>query len=287
MSAEPKLSSLTRSKLSLSVSNRDSLSLHRWVLLKNSILHSPVTPAQQHTDNDSLSASEPLDDSDADADTDTDTDTDAEAEEDETTTATAVAVLSSFMFPDAGKFASSDAARHSEEQWLDSLLETLGDDSDDDDDDEEDEDEFTGPHCVDDYNLSPMSSSDDLHHPHPHHSHHPGDRPPSTAASAFYSPSDSISVPYTMPYLVPHCDQDDLLDTIDDTSDDESDAPATPSLGRSSSSVSLVEPASVSPPSRLRPRVYVDPFFDSFEIDPLPFSSDHHHHPYNAYHQEC
>jgi len=234
-----------------------------------------------------------------------------------------------FMFPDAGHFVSShsaessfydDEARSSEAQWLDSLLETLGEDEDEDDGFRVDtprpllsssSSSLPLPVDDDDYQpysalVSPMSSSDDLsahsnvyysssidvsypplvHHAYRHHHHH------------HLHPFDSsISLaPYQVP--LPYHDED-LPDAIEDTSDDDSDAPTTPSLGRSSSSLSL-DPASIPPTaasernSRLgqsTPRVYVDSndsYFYAFK-SLLPFPSDEHQNDssYNAYHQAC
>lgn len=275
------LHSLARSKLHLSTSSKDSSSLHRWVLIKNSIVNStprPVLP-DKHNDED--------DDDDEVLDS-----------------------VDSFMFPDAGKLVSestSEEAMASEVQWLDSLLQTLGDDDDDDDlniDLEQnvstlptDEDEFPLYSPV----VSPMSSSDDLpsqsyfptspisvSYPVPYPPHHP----PLIHAYHFdttFEPLEPLVSSFSAPYEdpLPYHDLDDMEDVpeaIEDTSDDESDALTTPSLGRSSSSLTL-DPASVPLPpagrsSRLRhsnPRVYidVDDHYFCFEMDPLPFPDEH------------
>jgi len=293
------LYSLARSKLHLSTSSKDSCSLHRWVLIKNSIVNSQSStppPALPDTHHDSVDED---DDDDADEVLDS------------------VEVVDSFMFPDAGKLvseSSTDEAKASEAQWLDSLLETLGDDDDDDFSVDSEHHLSALPADDDEFPLyssmvSPISSPGDL----PNHSS--------------YYPTSSISVQYPVPYPpyhpplihayhfdttlvssfsaphedpLPYYDLDDLEDlpvpdAIEDTSDDESDAPTTPSLGRSSSSLTLVNPASVPLPaersSGLRhsdPRVYIDaddPYF-CFEIDPLPFSDEHLTTSYNHY-QEC
>jgi len=307
MSASSDLSSLARSKLHLSISK--DVSLHRWVLLKNSILNSPLqndhaAPCAQPEVNPAY----PIDDGE---------------DEDDAEEVLNSVESDAFMFPDAVKLVdssfSSDAPS-SEAQWLDSLLEELGDDEDDYDfrvDSDTESNSHHHPHdisalSVDDdefppYSpmVSPMSSSDDLPN-----------------QSAFYS--SSISVPYPVSYSayqppllhayhfdsislspyeapLPYHDLDDLVEdlpvpgTIEDTSDDESDAPTTPSLGRSNSSLSLVDAASIPLPqerSGLRhpsPRVYVDSndsYFYSFEIDPLPFPDEQLNTSYNGY-QEC
>jgi hypothetical protein len=91
-------------------------------------------------------------------------------------------------------------------------------------------------------------------------------------------------------------DVEDLAvpDAIEDTSDDESDVISTPSLIRSSSHLSLVDPASVPLPAerRRRPELHIyidtdDSYYHPFELDPLPFRDDrltsYNHHVY----QEC
>jgi len=285
MSAPSNLSSLARSKLHLSVGAKDNCSLHRWVLLKNSIIQSsPATATTVVTDHPNPVYSF------------------ANGEDEEVCSEEG----DSFMFPDAGKLVGSHTAgiNSSEAAWLDSLLEILGD---------EDEDEFTvDSHAsiipVDDDDdqlifspmVSPMSSSDDLPNQSPY---------PTTVSYAYpvpYPPShpplihpydssiSSLPPPYEDP--LPYQDLDDfenlsVPDAIEDTSDDESDAPLTPSF-RSSVSTSPLDVTSIPLPaerSRLRalnPHIYVDgddSYFHPF--DPLPFS-DHFHHTYNAY-QDC
>jgi len=285
------LYSLARSKLHLSTSSRDGSSLHRWVLIKNSFvssLSSIPPPALPDIQNNSVEE----DDDDDDADEVLDS----------------VEVVDTFMFPDAGRLVSesiSEEAKASEAQWLDSLLQTLGDDDDDDFSVDSEHPTSTLPADDDEFPhyspmVSPMSSSDDL---------------PSDSS---YLPTSPISVPYPVPYPpyhppllhayhfdttfvssfsapyenpLPYHDLEDVPDAIEDTSDDEYDAPTTPSLGRSSSSLTL-DPASVPLPaersSRLRhsdPRVYIDvddPYL-CFEIDPLPFPDEHLTTSYNHY----
>ncbi|KII89064.1 hypothetical protein PLICRDRAFT_40706 [Plicaturopsis crispa FD-325 SS-3] len=293
------LFSLARSKLHLSVGGKCDGSLHRWVLLKNSIIKSPPKGTEPQPDVNSVNCH-----GDAEEEDDEEDDVDEEAD--------------SFMFPDAGKLVNDDEDARltdaSEAEWLDSLLETLGD---------EDEDEYNRmdvhvsvlPVDDDDDSLlspstSPMSSSDDL-----------------VNQPAYYPPP--IAVPYPVPYppfhppllrsfvdsdhhfdssldstfpqyadALPYHDIDDVEDlsvpdAIDDDSDDESDAPATPSLGRS---YGFVDPASIPlPTERVRrhphphPHVYIDTddsYFYPFELDPLPFPQDHST-TYNPVYQEC
>jgi hypothetical protein len=277
MSSQPSnLFTLARSKLNLSVDSKDGFSLHRWVLLKNSIIQSlPLaTPASS-----SSSAEAAYEDEEAGTDDETD----------------------SFMFPDAGKLVEGPATEvnASEAAWLDSLLETLGEDDDDDfnsDSDirvsvvpvEDDEDQDDLPQSPP---ISPMSSSDDL----TSQSYYPYlvPYPPFPPPLISYNFSPSSPPHYADP--LPYCDLDDLDDLppvlIEDTSDDESDAPVTP--GQSLSSLSP-DPASIPLPaeqSRLRhasPYIYStteeDDYFYPFHNDPLPFPDDLH--PPLTY-QEC
>jgi hypothetical protein len=287
------LSTLARSKLHLSVGG----SLHRWVLLKNSIIRSqPLTSTTATTDHPDVNHVYSLDDGD-----DDDDEVGAEEEED------------SFMFPDAGKLVDNKTAdvNTSEAQWLDSLLETLGDD--DDDDFNVDSDVHVSAHPVDDDEdqllsplMSPLSSSDDLpnqltYYPPPTPLSYPIPYPPFHPPlinsyefdPTFDSSLTSISSPYDnpLPYLD---DVEDLSipDAIEDTSDDESEAPPTPSLGQSTSLLSLVDPASIPLPAersrRRHPLVFIntdDSYFYPFELDPLPFPDDRHS-SYNGQ-QEC
>ncbi|RPD65924.1 hypothetical protein L226DRAFT_530049 [Lentinus tigrinus ALCF2SS1-7] len=267
---------MARSKLQTAVSGgvRDSCSLHRWVLLKNSIIRShSADPAPPPADADVQLVYRHDDDEARD-----------EVEED------------AFMFPDPHTLGSRSAAvGDSEKQWLDSLLEDLGDDEEDADVGTsisvlpvDDDDEPLSPLC------SPMSSSDDL----------------VGHSSLFYQPPP-IAIPYPVPYpplhppllpswlqfdshdhdALPYFGADDdvedlpVPDAIEDTSDDESDALSTP-YSQSMSSLSPIDPASVPlPPERRRlrghPHVYVDTddaYFYPFELDPpLPFHDDEEH----------
>ncbi|KAF7304667.1 hypothetical protein MKEN_01180800 [Mycena kentingensis (nom. inval.)] len=251
------LFAMARSKLSRAPSgdSRDSFSLHRWVLLKNSIIQSPPLSTSSSAN---TAAATPLPDDDGDDDGD------------------------SFMFPDAGKLMQgiSTESAASEAAWLDSLLETLGEDDDETDVnvsvvpvDDDDEDLPPSP------SISPMSSSDDLHCYYPFLVPYPPYSPPP-------SPSLSTAPFTTLPYAdpLPYCDFDDLDDlpvpeAIEDTSDDESDAPPTPGQ-----SLSSLNPTSIPLPpehSSLRissPHIHIDDDEDYFyHFDPLPFAS--HNHP--------
>ncbi|KAJ3733051.1 hypothetical protein DFJ43DRAFT_1024255 [Lentinula guzmanii] len=281
MSSDPSssLSSLARSKL-------HKCNLHRWVLLKNSILRSVPTISTPSID--SSDAVQP------------------EAEDEEISTYDA----DSFMFPDAGKLVDSSGCDNSSEaQWLDSLLETLADDDDDDFgvesgsvlqvDDEYDQMLSPLP--------SPMSSSDDLTNEsylassfsYPYLAPYPPLYPP--LINSYHFDSASVSSPYIDP--LPYYELDDdvadlpVPDAIEDTSDDESDSPLTSSV-QSSSSLTLNVPSTSPLPadrprivSRAAPHIFIDsddPSFYPFELgpDPLPFSDDFRS-PYNMYQQEC
>lgn len=264
------LFTLARSKLNLSVESKDSFSLHRWVLLKNSVIQSLPRVASSSAPAPPTTSSE------------------EDYAEDE---------ADSFMFPDAGKLVEgpSSEVNASEAAWLDSLLETLSED--DDDDLSADADVHISVVPVDDDEdlaqsppISPMSSSDDLINQcyYPYLVPYPPFSPPLVCS---YHPLAS-SPPYVDP--LPYCDLDDLEDfppmpdAIEDTSDDESEAPPTP--GQSLSSLSL-DPASIPLPtehSRLRhstPHIYTDTEDDDeyfYPFDPLPFPNNHHspiHYP--------
>jgi len=272
--------------------------LHRWVLLKNSIVSSSYLQDTTVSEYPEVTSN-------------TNEEVDEEEEPEEEIGST---VIDAFMFPDAGNFVSSRSpdSHDSEAQWLDSLLETLAEDEDDDDPSDseihapplpvdEDDDQLLSP------TLSPLASSDDLHQ------------------SRFYS--SSVSVPYSnffspfnstttrgydiAPALnsspsfssafedpLPYHDLDDIEDSsvpdaIEDVSDDESDTLSTPSFGRSITSLSLESSASTSfPTERSRLRQPLSPSFTDkhsrylspFELDPLPFREESSRHTfYSAY----
>lgn len=204
-----------------------SCSLHRWVLLKNSIRSTLSSPT-------SSTLVSPVSDISFEEET-----VDVGLDESEET--------DSFLFPQKLPDAS-------EAEWLDSLLESLGD--------EEDlplEDEEYSPV------VSPMSSSDDL---------------------------TQYSYPYPVPYpplvrsdheALPFDEDESVPDAIEDTSDDESETPSLPALTHSDSLDSST--SSDGPPS---PHVYSsDSYFFPFVLqDPLPFSDEIHSRSYNHY-SEC
>jgi len=282
-----------RSKLFESVNNKDHCSLHRWVLLKNSILSSSYfqdTSVSEYPDATPNSIEDP----------------DEEEEQEEEIGSI---VVDTFMFPDAGNFLSSHSTdvHDSEAQWLDSLLETLAEDEDDDYPSDSEIHPSVSPADEDDYHLlspalSPLSSSDDLHQSRfysspvsvpyanrftsfdsPLHRGYPIASAPLISASSFSS---------TFEDALPYRDTDDIEessvpDAIEDVSDDESDTISTPSSGRSITSLSLDSSTGASSPiehSRLRhpsPRGFTNKNLNPFELDPLPFAEEPLHHAFH------
>lgn len=304
------LPSLARSKLSSSVTSKDNCSLHRWVLLKNSIIRSAPLPAPTVTTPETTYALRAHDELLLAYQED-----DCDCLDDEE-------VGDSFMFPDAGSIPEagnilSDHAsaepNSSEDQWLASVLESL-----------EDDDDYMSSVPAPDEDLisppnSPSSSSDDLTDPSfyptlgpfPYSYLYPVPYPPLRPPLIHHHECDDISfhgqnrptVPsLTLPFdALPYRDLEDMgddismPDAIEDDSDDESDVPCTPMLTNStgSSLSSSADPASIPlPEERQRePRlhVYIDSetdYFYPFELDPLPFPDDMHS-SYNRYPQEC
>jgi len=286
------LAFLARSKLRSSVANgsRGEVSLHRWVLLKNSLIHddsrtSPDSNASIVPDIPEVEA----EDEEVDVDLDIDED------------------VFAFLFPDPGDDLKSEGnANASEAQWLDSLLETLGDDDDEDIDipgkgsmsalENEDQSQTvsTSSSFAEDPATPPgvsyaVSYPSDLFHP-PVSSCNPDSQQHLyffTGANGVYSPFDDIDDGYlSMP------------DAIEDTSDDESmDSPSTP-FTRSRSSLNLVDPASV-PLPRERPSSGIEPHiydaaedFYPFDADPLPYPDVYAESPasfpvYGPFYQSC
>jgi len=268
------------------------------VLLKNSIVRTPPSPGEVENPIPDVNSVYSYDD-----EGDGDDEDDGVEEE-----------IDSFMFPDASNLVDCGGTdvNVSEAEWLDSLLETLGEDGEDLDAQihvsvspvEDDEDMQTSPL------VSPMSSSDDLPnqfaycsppiavpYPVPYPPFHPPLIRPCELGPIIDSPIVSSLPAYDDP--LPYYDTDEIddlsvPDAIEDTSDDESDVPSTPSLV-CSSTLSFVDPASVPLPAerrrqRLQPHVYIgttDPYFYPFEIDPLPFSDEDRFASYNPIYSEC
>jgi hypothetical protein len=299
------LAGIARSKLQLSVSNssfRDTTSLHRWVLLKNSIVRSqPPSPAPSTIPEHSSVVFPPEDT--------------AQKPADHEPAGDYYDHFEAFLFPDPDALScdftpspppSSPKSDASEAQWLDSLLESFSDDDEEDEEpvsirrsvsDDDQEYLFTSP------SMSPAASSEDL----VHHS------------SYYESPPISVSYPIPYPPLFhpplicledpssrttpaqepgrPYDDVDELdylpvPEAIDDTSDDESDTLTTPSRSAMSfvNPSGEVDPTSIPLPTEVRPRVYIntDPaYLYRFELDPLPFANGGQEYSQAVYHQEC
>lgn len=296
------LASLARSKLhsALSSGARDNGSLHRWVLLKNSIV-------RNFSNNSNTSATQ-IDASDDDF-----------AEEDYTVNSDEYEDLSSFLFPDPGEAASDgvEDINVSEAQWLDSVLEDLGED--DDEGVNNSIDKVPIVQCTNNNQLSPnivctyfKANSDIIapraiiHYPVPYPPIHPPlvqqyDLDSSTdSGSSSSSPTDDSSFPPSPVDSIPFRGArgfylSSMPDVIEDFSDDETEAPTTP-FSRSRSSLHSVDPTYVPiPNNRARvqsgPRVYSeadDTFFHPFKLDPLPYANNFDHSQFhNPYHQNC
>lgn len=281
------LVSVARSKLNSSPGSgsRDNLSLHRWVLLKNSIIRDDVLTIAP--------APSPVSDSPA---------PDVEFDEDEEVDFDWDEGMFAFLFPDPGDaVASHDDGSVSEAQWLDSLLEKLADNEDDDSEPDYsvkvtihpvEDDEGSSSGC-----SSPSSSySDSLISPIavPYPVPYPPIHPPLVDSFTFDSqPNYCFScLPSNRDILTYH-DLDDSLssvpDAIEDTSDDESESPSTP-FSDSRTSVAFVDPASIPlPRDQPAPIIYnaSDEFF-GFEVDPPTYPDSNSTPPlYSPYHQNC
>jgi hypothetical protein len=291
------LSQVARSKL-----GKDSSSLHRWVLLKNSITRTlPSSTASYNPKN----TSELIPTYNPDA-SDEDEEVCFDVEHD------------SFIYPDARKLLDNPCSVNddsSEKQWFDSLLESLEfEDSADSNepvtllhvgDDDEDDLSPLSP------SASPMSSTDDLGHPvynntpisMPYPVVYPPYNPPLLSPlelQPLNNPLESGYPPFNvaLPYYAED-DIDDLPvpDTVEDLSDDESDALSTPTTDMRSPSISLVDTRARSSERarcRVDPPVYVNAdnsyFHHPLELDPLPFphdSANSSHAFGSVYAQEC
>ncbi|KAI0340598.1 hypothetical protein BDW22DRAFT_385029 [Trametopsis cervina] len=272
------LFSLARNKLQSVVGGnvKDSSSLHRWVLLKNSIVRSHTSTPEVVTVSTvtyvgRASRSE-----------------DESCEEEQDT----------FLFPDPVR----EASLLGESQWLDSLLQELAADEEEATSSTTQQPIVTEEEEPSSPLYSPMSSSDDLvdqseYYPYPYPLPYPPLQPPLVPAwyelegsadstdSVPATPTLSTLYDNTLPYYPCDDDLEDpaVPDAIDDLSDDESDAPLTPSTA-SDASISPPGPTSLSMPrerTRLplasHPQVYVEtdePSYYSFDVDPLPFPHD-------------
>lgn len=293
MSSLTNFASLARLKLRSAYQggSRDNLSLHRWVLLKNSLV------CDAHTDSNPSTAA-PVSTT-----TDADTDSDFDGEEVDSLEDGMFA----YLFPDPGD-ALGDACdeQGSEAQWFDSVWESLADSDDD----------------VDGAYYSPTFASADSNT-----NNDPANLPAGLAASSssysddFATLDSSATSPYSVSYptvhpplvlpfqldsspcfcsspdsysLCPSHEIDDadesVPDAIEDVSDDESDSIHTP-FSRSRSSLSLVDPASIPLPHEGQEPHIFSASNDSFPYnpDPLPYSdynSEHTSPVYGPY-QTC
>lgn len=267
------LFSLARNKLQSVVGGgvKDSSSLHRWVLLKNSIIRShPPSPTIPNATGE--------------ADSDSAYRNDQVFEEED---------QDAFMFPDPHSIHDEDASANGESEWLDSLLEGLEDEEEDDFKVNDSSSALILPATDDDSEppsplYSPMSSSDDLvSHAdfYPFSLPYPPLRPQPLPMWCELGDSiaslDSIlpATPTLYDHPLPYFDVDDVEgspvpDAIDDLSDDESDAPSTPSVGSTASiSPPLSAPLSMPRERLLHPLVYIETderSFYPFDVDPLP-----------------
>ncbi|KAL5533285.1 hypothetical protein ACEPAF_5061 [Sanghuangporus sanghuang] len=290
------LANLARSKLhdACSSGSRDNISLHRWVLLKNSITTQDVLPDQ---------SSKPA--SDFAGVSESSRDSEPEFEDEEVDSVIDESMFA-FLFPDPGNAVATPVEDEcaSEEQWLDSLLESLGDDEDDDDDIKM----HLKPVDIDNANAEQLNT----------HSRAEAQSLCTSFSEDFATPPSPIKVPYPVPYPplnrpfeldshaccfasdsspYSHFDHHDIEDSegsvpdaIEDTSDDESESVSTP-FCRSRTSLNFVDPASVPlPRDRYEPHIYrgSDDYYP-YEADPLPYSDYNSESTpvYSPYHQGC
>lgn len=305
----PSLFALARDKLhSIVATTKDTAHLHRWVLLKNSIISSHPFPSASA---EAKAEPEPVYSPQVAADPHDEFDQD------------------SFEFPDPDSLNENnlDHDDHREGEWLDSLLSSLGGDDEDEDVDADADDRLSASHAhnaEDDEPLSPfyspMSSSDDLvEHVHYYYQQdivtpYPVPYPPLPPLAHpplipdwFEVDSSSLDTPTPPPSPplyhdpLPYFDADELEDlpvpdAIEDTSDDESDALLTPSSNSTSSLACAVVPPSPSPQQlqhqqqrtrSVSPQVYIDSddsHFYPFELDPLPFPHVEERHQFQGAH---
>jgi hypothetical protein len=306
---------LARSKLrsACSSGSRDNLSLHRWVLLKNSITVHPEHPQFEPSQSDG-SSSEGVNTQCGYPDGDVE----VEFEEEEVGIDSIDEDVFSFRFPDPGdSVAATDEASASEEQWLDSLLETLVDDDDSSDIELDLHGSPPTPtpspssSCPPSPVLSsPEQSSSSLPISVPNAVPYPTCRPPFTGRpfdidsrdffAYHFSPVScppSPSSSYLHHYDI--LDDSDTLsvpDAIEDasSSDDETDSLSTP-FSRSRSSLNLVDPALVPlPHDGPEPQIY-SASRDGFRPIPYDGSDQLPYYDYNSastpvyspYHQSC
>jgi hypothetical protein len=250
----PRLSGLARTKMQSVFgrgSREDSTGLHRWVLLKNSIVLS--TPELAVPSVTVASAEEA-----------------AEAYEQDVFT---FPLLDNDDVPPGGT---------SESEWLDSLLETLDDNEDEDDNAGLDASALEEEAVFTPYS-SPTSSAENLVEA----SLFCAPPPAAVAATAVSYPIPYPPLGNAPGLYADELDDLPVPDAIEDTSDDESDAPATPS-STASSLLSLMEHHHHHHHRQTQgPRIVLD---GSNPFDPLPFAEEPHNPPdlFAAYeYQQC
>lgn len=238
------LVSLARSKLhsTLSSGTRDNLSMHRWVLLRNSIKQDQ-TPSNQLLTTNPSSPEEEVEDFFLEDD------------------------VFSFLFPDPGDSSVENEGKANEAQWFDALMESLGDD----DDVYSDTSSQVSLLPVEDAETScPSYTPSFTEYPIPYPPFHPPLLKTVELDSGYYSPTvHSLSLFQTESPMSP------VPDAVEDTSDDDSEAPATPYSG-SRSSLSIIYPPIDHPDGAMQePYVYspVDTaLYNPFGRDALPYA---------------
>lgn len=213
---------LARSKLGLSSS------LHRWVLLRNSLQSTALASTTVAKSNHIL---------------------EGEDDDDEELSGGGITPVKddAFMFPDAERLGNVTQTSNSEMEWLDALLEDLCDD-DEDEYAADSEDTSNSPIPTEDDDVftpinSPTSSSDDISQP---PSYYPSIVPyrvsirhSSPVSFAHSKPFDPSPIDSSSAFdAVSRDDLEDSVEPIDNTSDNDSDVQTLPSLDRSSSSLS-------------------------------------------------
>jgi len=187
------LASLARSKLhsGLTSGSMVALSLHRWVLLKNSIIRADDSALlAPSVEPDSGTPSLVLDANDAE-----------DEDEDELLSLDCDLFNFNFFFPDPGHGAEAPqdaAAIATEAQWFDSLLETLGDDEDEDN---------RHRHLLNQLpSVVKVVADGNVYHSNAHPPLHSEPASPASSYSDEFnlasppSPSSPIAVPYPVPY---------------------------------------------------------------------------------------
>jgi len=240
---------------------RDNRSLHRWVLLKNSLKQDPSTPNQSTTSTTTpTSPEEEVEDFDLEDD------------------------MFSFLFPDPGDSSVENNGQANEEQWFEALMESLG----------EDEDSYSDASSsqvsllpIEDAEISCASCTSSIsHYPIPYPPFHPPLLKSVDIDSGYYSPTI-----HSLSLYQPGSPIASVPDAMEDTSDDSSsEALATPYSGSRSSLSIIYPPIDHRGGAMQEPYVYspVDTaFYNPFGRDPLPYAADLEMPVYNPDRQSC